>query len=378
MASLTYETKTRTGYRLRAYEPGNSARRFSVWLGDVSPREAETAKRHIEAVIESQLLGTPMPGETQRWLAKVPDGLRRKLAPMLGAAKSVDEAVKAFEHYLWQNKKDSTQRNYSRTLAMLSDNFGRRQMRSLAGEEIDAWVGSINVSANTCAKYTRHLAAFFNWCKLQRWVDDLQLRGSRAVGVGKKRFLEDAELQKWIDAFRAEPQMYAALAVSRWLGLRVPSELVTLTKSSVDWDAKSVTVIDSKRSIRSSRAPPVTRECPLFPELVPYLELIWDGDGLPTDPLLPMVAAMGGDAFVARCDEARERLNLVWPRLFTSVRATRETELIRRFGIKAACDWIGNSPAVAMKHYEQVMQDDWTRATVEKSCLTTPPPKQTP
>jgi integrase len=371
MASLLFESGSRTGYRLQSYDAADSRRRHSIWLGDISAREAETIKRHIEAVIESQKLGTPMPGETLRWLGKLPVALRRKLTPVLGGAKSVGEAIDAFTDHLWREKKESTQRNYARTLDLLRSQFGNRQMRSLTAEEIDLWSRSINVSSNTAAKYTRHLQAFINWCKTKRWVDELQLTNSRAVGVGEKRFIVADELQRWIDAFADDPQMHAAMALSRWLGIRVPSELVTLTVGAVDFESKTISVIDSKRSIRSSRAPPVVRVCPLFPELIPYLERLWDSERLPTDPLLPDVTEKGGGVFVSRCREARDRLGLRWLRLFTSVRATRETELIRRFGIKAACDWIGNSPDVAMRHYEQVTADEWKRATDEHSCLTT-------
>lgn len=51
-----------------------------------------------------------------------------------------------------------------------------------------------------------------------------------------------------------------------------------------------------------------------------------------------------------------------WPKLFQNLRATRETELAEEFPIQVVCAWIGNSPAIAAKHYLQVTEDHFVRA----------------
>ena len=40
-----------------------------------------------------------------------------------------------------------------------------------------------------------------------------------------------------------------------------------------------------------------------------------------------------------------------WPKLFQNLRATREIELTAKHGIATACEWIGNTIAVAQEHY---------------------------
>jgi integrase len=262
MASLTYETKTRTGYRLRAYEPGNSARRFSVWLGDVSPREAETAKRHIEAVIESQSLGTPMPGETQRWLGKVPDSLRRKLSPVLGQARNVHDAVDSYLTECERIHKASTVRSTQNSLESFAQHFGRQQMRSLVGEDIDRWIQMRNVSSNTAAKIAKHVKTFITWSRKQGWVDDLRISVSSAVGVGSKDYVEVKDFDRLIKHFAKQPQMRCALALARWAGLRVPSEVLTLTRSSVDFDALRLHIIDSSLYAEKTTMRAHRRCCP--------------------------------------------------------------------------------------------------------------------
>jgi hypothetical protein len=51
-----------------------------------------------------------------------------------------------------------------------------------------------------------------------------------------------------------------------------------------------------------------------------------------------------------------------WPKLFHNLRATRETELAESFPIHVVCAWIGNSSAIAAKHYLQVTEEHFGRA----------------
>ena len=52
-----------------------------------------------------------------------------------------------------------------------------------------------------------------------------------------------------------------------------------------------------------------------------------------------------------------------WPKLFQNLRASRQTELLNRFPIKAVCDWLGNSQPVAIEHYAQVTAEHFQTAT---------------
>jgi len=52
----------------------------------------------------------------------------------------------------------------------------------------------------------------------------------------------------------------------------------------------------------------------------------------------------------------------VWPKLFQNLRSTRETELAELYPVQVVCAWIGNSPAVAAKHYLQVTDEHFSKA----------------
>lgn len=46
-----------------------------------------------------------------------------------------------------------------------------------------------------------------------------------------------------------------------------------------------------------------------------------------------------------------------WPKLFQNMRSSRETELAESFPMHVVCTWIGNSAAVAAKHYLQTTDE---------------------
>ena len=51
-----------------------------------------------------------------------------------------------------------------------------------------------------------------------------------------------------------------------------------------------------------------------------------------------------------------------WPRLFHSMRASRQTELQRAFPLHVVCSWLGNSPRIAQQSYLLVTEDDFAKA----------------
>jgi hypothetical protein len=51
-----------------------------------------------------------------------------------------------------------------------------------------------------------------------------------------------------------------------------------------------------------------------------------------------------------------------WPRLWHSLRASCETDLARQFPLAVVAKWLGNTQAVAMRHYVDVTDADFERA----------------
>ena len=52
-----------------------------------------------------------------------------------------------------------------------------------------------------------------------------------------------------------------------------------------------------------------------------------------------------------------------WPKTFQNLRSTRETELVEDFPVHVVTAWLGNTPKVAEKHYLQVTEEHFKRAS---------------
>ena len=107
------------------------------------------------------------------------------------------------------------------------------------------------------------------------------------------------------------------------------------------------------------------RVVPIFPELLPLLQEAFD------------MAEEGTEYVIQRyrnpAQNLRTQLQRIikkagvkpWPKLWQNLRSSRETELVERFPIQVVTAWLGNTPAVAMKHYLQVTDEHWKRAVME-------------
>ena len=58
-----------------------------------------------------------------------------------------------------------------------------------------------------------------------------------------------------------------------------------------------------------------------------------------------------------------------WSNPFRNLRSTRETDLALEHPLHFVCEWIGNTPSVAMSNYLRVTDADYQRALTKDSAL---------
>jgi integrase len=148
-------------------------------------------------------------------------------------------------------------------------------------------------------------------------------------------------------------------ALSRFGGLRCPSEHLSLTWPDIDWERDRMRVHSPKTEHLEGGG---DRWVPLFPELKPILAEAFE------------LAPEGALYVINRCRDGNTNLRTQfmriirragltpWPKLFHNLRATRETELAAQFPIHVVCAWIGNTEMIAAKHYLQVTDDHYKQA----------------
>ncbi|WP_236622168.1 tyrosine-type recombinase/integrase [Novipirellula maiorica] len=142
------------------------------------------------------------------------------------------------------------------------------------------------------------------------------------------------------------------LAFARYAGMR--SHETRIQK----WE--DIDLPNNVMMVRSHKSPPV-RRCPIFPELRPHLLRAKE------------YAKSGAEYVQSRYASDANILTTMekivthagytpWPKLMQNLRATRETELLAHYPCKDVTSWLGNSPAVANKHYAMAMQSSFDRA----------------
>lgn len=156
----------------------------------------------------------------------------------------------------------------------------------------------------------------------------------------------------------------AADSATRFGGLRCPSEVLALKWSDVNWEDSRFHVLSSKTEHHDGHE---SRMVPLFPDLKTVLLEAFEK------------AEEGSEYVITRYRKTNANLRTQferiiqraghepWPKLFQNLRSTRETELVERFPLHVVTAWIGNSKLVAKKHYLQVTDEHFIRATSEET-----------
>lgn len=288
---------------------------------------------------------------------------------------------------------------YGHTVRNLKEAFGSdRELASITAGDADDFRGHLQrqcetntpelvagqrkkkaLSAVTVARRCSLARTFFRDALRRKLIDANPFQD---IATGPKsnpensRFIDQETIAKVIDACpNAEWRLLVAL--SRFGGVRVPSEALTLCWRDIDWPANRMTVHSPKTEHHVGKA---SRVVPLFTELRPYLEDVFElrHDGNKVDlakkdldfvlPSLQREAVQRGDwravNLGTRFQKIIKRAGLTpWPRLWHNLRASRQTELEENFPSHVVCAWLGNSVAVAAKHYLQVLDSHFTKAT---------------
>ena len=129
--------------------------------------------------------------------------------------------------------------------------------------------------------------------------------------------------------------------------------------SDTDWARNRVTVHSPKTEHHPGGE---SRVIPMFPELRPFLEEVFDQAEPGTGCVITRYRDTNSN-LRTQLQRIIQRAGLKpWPKLFQNLRSTRQTELEELFPSHVVCAWIGNSQLVAAKHYLQVTDEHYKRA----------------
>ncbi|MFM9965348.1 MAG: tyrosine-type recombinase/integrase [Planctomycetaceae bacterium] len=369
MASISTDT---SGNRKIQFSDGNGQRKI-VRIGKLPMKAADVILAKIEALLEAKLSCRSLAPEVAEWVGKIPDVLAKRLVAVgliaprekrQGDVQTVDAFI---DQYIEErvDLKPSTVEQLRQVQNNLRKFLGDKLMlREFTPGHADAFKASLasKLADNSVRRNLGRCRQFFEAALRKRLLESnpfAHIKGVNVKGNAERfRFVTLAEIKKVIDA-APDAQWRLIIALARFGGLRTPSETLALKWSDIDWEHQRIRVPSPK----TAHVGKSSREIPLFPELLSYLQ---DAEEL---------AADGTEYVVTRYRDATQNLRTTmlkiirraglepWERLFHNLRATRQTELAKTYPAHVVCGWMGNSEAVAGEHYLHTTDADFQKAT---------------
>jgi len=323
----------------------------------------------VEQLLEAQTLNRPMAGDLAHWVADLESKLAAKLA-RVGLIPKPEEKPEAtlgafLKAYLdgRGDLKPATKIVRGQVIRDLNNYFGEsRDVRTISPGDADDFKQSLikrGLAPTTIHKRLQSARSFFHAMRRRRLIDENPFDGVKAAATGiqdRQRFVTRDEIARVLDAC-PNHHWRTIVALSRFGGLRCPSEVLSLRWQDVDWDAGRIVVQSPKTEHHAGKA---RRTIPMFPELRPILAEAFDrapdGAVYVVDESFRK-GALGEAGWLnanlrTTFEKIVRRAGLeTWPRLFHNLRASRETELVETYPVQVVTSWLGNTPSVAMRHY---------------------------
>ncbi len=349
-----------------------NGRRKSLRLGKATQRQAESVRVKIESLLAAKQANLPMDSETSGWIGGISDELHERLAAfgLVKAKTSIgDRGIGAFIDNFVAGRPDSkhwTKTNMLQVRRWLVAFFGESKDMTEINSKAAADFRLFMINSGLAeATYRRHLGrcrqVFKAAIKLgivhgeNPFADmTVTVRADKA-----RQFFVTRESADTLISACPDCQWRLMLALSRYGGIRTPSETLALKWSDIDWERNRIRIPSPKTEHHEGKD---CRYIPMFPELRKPLMDVFEE----TRP---------GEEFVItryRSTSVNLRTQLLriahragvtpWPKLWHNMRASRQTELAETYPIHVVCEWIGNSRAVAQAHYLTVTDAHFQRA----------------
>src|SRR5581483_5474978 len=265
------------GGRRRIIFVDKSGDRKTIWLGKVSKRLAREIKTQLENINAAANAARSLDGETAAWLGAIGDSLHAKLAGvgLVSPREPSTPRQKAclgdfLESYIGgrTDVAPRTRINLDAARRRLVEFFGAdKVLDEITAGDADAWgIWLKGRYANGTAGRTINRAKQFFRAAVRREVivknPFADARAPSQVNEARKFFVTLETAYKVLEAC-PDAEWRLLFALSRFGGLRCPSEHLILTWADVDWERERFRVDSPKTGVRW---------VPLFPELRPYLE----------------------------------------------------------------------------------------------------------
>jgi integrase len=349
-----------------------NGQRRTVGLGrfNFTQRQFDGVLLRIENLVAAQLSSNALDPDTARWLGEIGDPLAQKLANVGLIAPRASAALGGFLDCYVSSRadvKESTRTVLGHTRRCLIEFFGADKLiRDITEGDADDWrlwlIGNEKLADNTVRRRCAIAKQFFRSAHRKGLVSAnpfSHLAGTVRQNTKRLFYVTRAMADRVLKAC-PDAEWRLIFALSRYGGLRCPSEHLALKWSDIDWEHGRMTVRSPKTEHYVGGE---SRQIPIFPELRSYLEA---ASARAEEHGTEFVIARYRDA---SCNLRTRLIKIIkkaglqpWPKLFQNLRSTRETELTEHWPLHIVVAWLGNSQLIAAKHYLQVRDEDFDRA----------------
>ena len=226
--------------------------RKSIRLGKVSRKIADEVKSRVENIVAAAKAGHSIDGETADWLGKIGDELHSRLAavglvPGRQAAAAAPKLGDFLESYIAgrTDVADSTVINLNAASRRLVEFFGEdKPIDAFTVDDAKAWLvwmKSKNADA-TIGRTVRRARQFFQAAIDKELIDKnpfSKIKAPSDANEDRKAFVPLDVAFKVIDEC-PDAEWRLLFALSRFGGLRCPSEHLALTWPDVDWEREAL------------------------------------------------------------------------------------------------------------------------------------------
>jgi len=367
MASLTkVKQHGREVYRLTWYD--KEGQRRSIRLGDIGKKAAESICVHVTHLVDLDAAGLPRDAEATACLEKIGKILAEKLAGAgLIPERQSATLAKFVDDYLATrtDMRPNSLRIYRSARDSLVAYFGDAcNLRDINAGQATEWrqtMVNAKLAEATISKRMKIARQFFRIATQKGIITinpftDVKAGGER--NPSRIQFIDRTTIETVLAA-TADPEWQLIIALSRYGGLRCPSETLSLKWTDINWETNRL-IVPSSKTERQGKA---FRVVPLFPELRYYLEKAFDKAPEGT------VYCISTYRDARNCNLRTQFLRILrrasvkpWERLFHNLRASRQTELCNEFPTHVVAEWLGNTPDIANKHYLSTTEQHFEKA----------------
>ncbi len=352
-------------------------KRKAIYLGDMPMTDVKEIRAKVKALVAEQLSKSERAPAVARWVGEIPDWLANKLvkvgliAPRQKRQEDATNLGDFIDTYLASRTdiKPRTRINLLQVRKNLVSFFGEDKpladITPGAADEWQIWMLTRKkpLGENTVRRHCGRAKQLFRAALRRRIIAENPFSDMRDCLVKANKSREhfiSREVADQVLATCPDNEWKLIFALARFGGLRTPSETLLLRWDDVDWERGRMLIRSPKTEHHEGKD---SRLVPIFPELRPYLEAASNE------------AADGAEFVVVRYRDGNVNLRTQllriiakagltpWPKLFQNLRSTRETELAETYPLHVVTAWLGNSQLIAAKHYLQVTDEHFSKAT---------------